>query len=88
MSPEDYSFEKVKDSELYGGENVEEAAKIFMSVLKGEGTKTQNDVVIANSAVALNCMYPEKSMEACVELAKRSIFDAQALNVLKQVCEI
>ncbi len=88
LTPEDYAFEKVLRDELHGGNTVEEAAEIFLSVLEGNGTKTQNSVVFANSAVALNCMYPEKSIDECIEMAKRSVFDGNALQVLKQVCEI
>lgn len=43
----------VTAADLYGGNSVDEAAKIFLRVLKGEGTWAQHAVVLANAAMAL-----------------------------------
>jgi anthranilate phosphoribosyltransferase len=43
----------VAASDIYGGNSVEEAAKIFTAIFKGEGTWAQNAVVLANAAMAL-----------------------------------
>src|SRR5829696_3915586 len=45
----------VSPLDINGGNTVEEAAKIFMKILKGEGTWSQNAVVMANAAMALQC---------------------------------
>lgn len=44
----------VQPSDIFGGNSVEEAAKIFSTILKGEGTWAQNAVVLANAALALH----------------------------------
>src|SRR6476620_8296233 len=45
----------VSPLDIYGGSTVDEAAKIFARVLKGEGSWAQNAVVLANAAMALEC---------------------------------
>mgnify|MGYP003574984581 CR=1 FL=1 len=44
----------VAPGDISGGNTVEEAAKIFTRILKGEGTWAQNAVVLANAAMALH----------------------------------
>ena len=38
---------------------------------------------MANSAIAIKCMYPEKSIEECTEEAKISIENKGALQAFK-----
>lgn len=54
LSAETLGKRNVKPEDIYGGSSVEEAAKIFVKVLKGEGSWSQNAVVMANAAVALH----------------------------------
>src|SRR4029078_11855261 len=53
FSAEHLGKRMVSPQDLYGGNSADEAAKIFLKVLKGEGTWAQNAVVIANAAIAL-----------------------------------
>jgi anthranilate phosphoribosyltransferase len=85
-SPEDLGFSKLIESDLFGGNSVEEAAKIFIDILDGRGTKEQINVVIANSGMALSLLYPEKPLGKCFEMAEKSLFDKKALAVLKNIC--
>jgi anthranilate phosphoribosyltransferase len=55
MTPEQLGKRMVQQSDIYGGNTVEEAAKIFNKIIKGEGTWAQNAVVLANAAMALHC---------------------------------
>lgn len=61
LSAEQIGKRTVSAIDIYGGSTVEEAAKIFLRILKGEGSWAQNAVVLANAAMALNCMgdYPQ-----------------------------
>ena len=61
LTPADFGFAPVSQEELFGGETVEEAAKIFKNVLEGTGTQAQHNVVIANTALGIRCVFPEKS---------------------------
>jgi anthranilate phosphoribosyltransferase len=54
MTPEELGRRMVNAADIYGGNTVEEAAKIFSRILKGEGTWAQNAVVLANAAMALH----------------------------------
>lgn len=85
LSPLDFGMKKVKPEKLFGGESVKAAARIFMDILAGNGTTEQNNVVMANAALALNLFYPKKSLLDCVELAKESLNSGQALKKLKAI---
>ncbi len=55
FSAEELGKRTVSASDIQGGNSVEEAAKIFVKILNGDGSWAQNAVVIANAAMALNC---------------------------------
>ncbi len=85
LSPSDFGMKNIHPEKLFGGNTVEEAAKIFVNILKGIGTPEQNNVVIANAALGLNVYYPEKELPECVALAKESLKNGKALEKLKTV---
>ena len=78
---------KLKQEDLFGGKSVEESAKIFMSVLKGTGTKAQNEVVIANSGTAIHCVKKNLSLSECNEMARESLESKKAFNAYKKLIE-
>jgi len=55
MTPEQLGKRMVSPEDISGGNSVEEAARIFSKILKGEGSWAQNAVVLANAAMALQC---------------------------------
>jgi len=73
----------VNPVDIYGGNSVEEAAKIFISILKGEGSWAQNAVVLANSAMALQCTGKYRSYEECYQLAVESLESGRAYQSLQ-----
>ncbi len=75
---------KLRQSDLFGGKSVDESAKIFMNVLKGEGTKAQNEVVIANSALAIS-LVKKKSLTDSIAEARESLISGKALNAYKKL---
>ena len=85
ISPADFGFEKISPEKLFGGESVEEAAKIFINILKGKGTAEQTNVVLANAAIGLRVVYPEKNLLDCVEMAAKSLKSGKALEKLNAV---
>lgn len=82
--PEDLGFTQVKPSDLYGGSTVEESAKIFTKILEGEGTKQQNEVVLANAGMAIHCG-KGVSMEEGIAMAKESLESGKALATFKKL---
>jgi anthranilate phosphoribosyltransferase len=87
LSPNDFGMEKIQPEKLFGGDSMEDAAKIFMDILKGKGTTEQNNAVIANSALGLHIYYPEKTLIECVEMAKESLESKSALAKLQAIIE-
>lgn len=88
LSPADFGFAPVAPEELYGGESVEAAAKIFKSVLEGTGTEAQQNVVIANAALGIQCIFPEKSLADCVAEASQSLKSKKALAAFKKLMDL
>jgi anthranilate phosphoribosyltransferase len=85
--PKSLGFTKIEPSAIFGGKNLEENAKVFLSVLKGNGTDAQNNVVIANAAFAIS-LYKENSYLAALEDAQKSLFNGSALNSFEKLKSI
>jgi anthranilate phosphoribosyltransferase len=77
----------VNPADIYGGDTVEAAAKIFIDILEGKGSLAQNAVVLANSAMALQCTGQYKSYDECYQLAAESLESGKALSMLRKLCK-
>ena len=75
----------ISAADIYGGQSQEEAAKIFITILKGQGTWAQNAVVLANAAMALQCTGKYSSYDECYQLAVESLESGKAYNALKKL---
>ena len=85
MSPEMLGKKLVSPQDIYGGNTAEEAAHIFLDILKGKGTWSQNAVVLANSAMALQCTGKYKSYDECYQLAIESLESGKAYQSLQKL---
>ena len=85
ITPADFGFEKIHPEKIFGGNTIEEAARIFVSILEGNGSPEQNNVVTANAAIGLHLVYPEKDLKTCVEMASESLKSGRALEKLRKV---
>jgi anthranilate phosphoribosyltransferase len=85
MTPEQLGHRMVNPSDIYGGNSVEEAAKIFTKILKGEGSWAQNAVVLANAAMALHCTGNFKTYDDAYGKAVESLESGKANEVLKKL---
>jgi anthranilate phosphoribosyltransferase len=85
ISPENMGFKKLDAQSIVGGDTVEESAKIFEKILRGEGTNSQNSVVIANSAAALVTARPGLDFPEAVSIAQESLLSGKALNVFNSL---
>lgn len=83
--PGDLGLDTVLESEIYGGSSVEEAASVFLDILEGKGSRAQQDVVIANAAMALFCMDERPGLESCLDRARVSLASGKALQAFKQL---
>ncbi len=84
-SAADLGKRTVSPMDIHGGNSVEEAAKIFVSILKGEGSWAQNAVVLANSAMALQCTGNYASFDECYQMAVESLESGKAYQSLKKL---
>jgi len=87
-TPESLGFSRYQEADLYGGDTPEDAARIFNNVLKNKATSAQRDVVIANSAFAIQVIESQKSIFECIDMAKESLESGKALQVLNKFVEL
>lgn len=87
-TPEEIGMRRVGQSELFGGNSINEAKEIFDNILENRATKAQTSVVIANAAFAIQVLAPEKSIEECLNIARESLESGKALGVLRKYVEL
>ena len=87
-TPESLGFSRYQEADLYGGDTPEDAARIFNNVLKNKATSAQRDVVIVNSAFAIQVIESQKSIFECIDMAKESLESGKALQVLNKFVEL
>jgi len=88
MTPEQLGKRMVQPSDLYGGNSIEESAKIFTKILSGEGTWAQNAVVMANAAMGLYCTGNFKTYDDAYAAAVESLESGRANQSLKKLIEL
>lgn len=87
LKPEDFGVKQIKQSEIVGGESIEESAQIFLNVLQGRGTEAQNNVVCANAGIAIATVKNLSPKEG-FEQAKESLLSGRGLKALKKLQEL
>ncbi|MBL3658686.1 anthranilate phosphoribosyltransferase [Fulvivirga sediminis] len=85
ITPGDINKPRLKAADIYGGETVEEAAKIFNNVLNGEGTPEQEAVIIANAGMALFAADQDAGIEAGMQKAEESLKSGKAKEAFKNL---
>lgn len=85
LAPSDFGFKKTAPEKLFGGNTVEEAAGIFLNILRGNGTPEQNNTVVANAALGLKVYFQEKELGECIEMATESLKSGKALEKFSAV---
>ena len=86
--PEYFGFEKIALSSISGGNTIDEAADIFLRIIKGEGSPEQNAVVLANSALAIQTQNPDVSVNDAIQIAKDSLFGLKALKAFENLKQL
>ncbi|MBL7769870.1 MAG: anthranilate phosphoribosyltransferase [Flavipsychrobacter sp.] len=88
LTPEQMGKRMVQPSDIYGGNSVEEAAKIFLNILDGKGSWAQNAVVLANAAMALKSTGNYKTYDDAYHAAVESLENGKARKTLKKLVEL
>jgi anthranilate phosphoribosyltransferase len=83
--PVDIGLPKVSAEDLYGGETIEESARIFLNVLEGNGTVAQNSAVIANAGMALFAGHQQEGISAAFDKAKEALVSGKALEAFRKL---
>ena len=82
LAPFDFGLQTLRESDIYGGETIQSSATIFRNVLENKGTNEQNNVVIANAALGIQCFKPQTALLDCVAEARESLVSGKAFQKL------
>lgn len=88
FSAEQLGKRTVSPIDINGGSTVAEAAKIFTKILKGEGTWSQNAVVLANAAMALNCTGAYTTYNEAYNKAVESLESGKAYQSFQKLIQL
>ncbi len=88
MDPLTFGYERTLPGDLNGGNTVRDAADLFLRILKGEGTKAQHNIVLANTELALRCYNPHLSPETCRNRATESLSGGKAYIMFKKLMDM
>lgn len=87
LQPADIGMAKVTPKEIEGGKTMEETAKMFKTILSGQGTTAQSSVVLTNAALAIQC-YFGKSFDESLLMATESMKSGKALKAFETMIEV
>jgi anthranilate phosphoribosyltransferase len=82
---EEKGLKKVDQKSISGGDSISQAAGIFLSVLENKSTPEQHSVVLANSALAIQCIDESKTLDVCLNIANEAIISGKALKVFRKL---
>ena len=88
IGPADLGLHNFSPEDLSGGKTVEDAAKIFRSVLENQSTRAQKEVAIANAGMALYCADNKLELKEAVDRARESVESGNALLSFKKFIDI
>ena len=77
-------MQSITPTSIYGGNTVQEATKIFHSIISGKGTEAQNNVVCANAGLAIATAKQITHKEG-FEYAKESLLSGKAKRCLTKL---
>jgi len=84
FSAEDLSLQNNTQEAIFGGNTVSEASKIFKSIISGNGTEAQNNVVCTNAGLAIATAKKIAHKDG-YELAKEALFSGKANECLTKL---
>ena len=88
FTPKDLGLNYVEPSDIYGGDTINDAKRIFDSVLEGTCTEAQKSVILANAACGISVLDRNLSIDESIALARESLDSGRALASFKKFLEI
>jgi len=85
LEPNQIGLQQTRPEDLFGGNTVPEAAKIFVDILEGNGTQAQNEVIFANAGLAIQLMNPKLTTAEAIHQAQESLKSGRAYQTLKMI---
>ena len=82
-----FKLNKVDPNKILGGKSIKGSADIFVNILRGKGSESQVNVVLANSSLAIRTL-TGKDIEECYSIAKESLDSGKAYNSLKKLIQL
>ncbi|WP_422107602.1 anthranilate phosphoribosyltransferase [Winogradskyella sp.] len=87
FAPQDLGVDQIEQSEIFGGNSVQQAARLFTKIISGNGTEAHNNVVCANAGLAIATV-KQISHKDGFELAKASLLGGKAKESLNKLIEL
>jgi anthranilate phosphoribosyltransferase len=87
LNPVDFGVNLLSQSEIQGGQTIEESAQIFTNIISGKGTEAQNNVVCANAGMAIATTTKCTPLEG-FQIAKESLLSGRGLKALTTLQEL
>ena len=84
FSSEDLGLQNNTQEAIFGGNSVADASKIFKTIISGNGTDAQNNVVCTNAGLAIATAKKITHVEG-YELAKEALFSGKANECLTKL---
>lgn len=84
IESKDFGLKLWNQTDIHGGQSIEESARIFTQVLEGKGEQAQVEVVLANAAIALQCCFDEELTDS-VARAHEALQSGKALKIFNQL---
>ena len=85
IEPMDLGFQVQSQLSISGGSTMKESAEIFLNVLKNECTLEQKNVVLINSALAMQCFNNKLNVAECVDICRESIESKKVYTLFKNL---
>lgn len=86
ISLDELPFKSNSSEEISAGNSIEDAAKIFMTVLKDEASEAQKNVVLINSALSMQC-YTNKALDECIAVCSESIESKRVYRLFNRIIQ-
>ena len=87
-TPQQLGFRQARESDLYGGQTIDEAVKIFDNVLSNTASEAQKNAVVVNAAFALRIIREDLSIEEAIAQAKESLESGKAEKAFRKFVEL
>lgn len=88
LHPYDFGMQQHSLTALLGGNSIKESAEILLAVLKNEGSIAQNEVVMANSAFAIQTTNPKIKITEAIAMAQESLVSGNAFDVFSKLLKL